>query len=54
MQDVSLVGAKEITFGVAWETSEPNLDLDSLVVIFDKWGNHVEAIDGLFIPLEYI
>ena len=41
------MGAKEITFGVAWETSEPNLDLDSLVVIFDKWGNHVETIDGL-------
>jgi WD40 repeat protein len=47
MEEISLVGAKEIHFGVGWETQEQNLDLDSIVAVFDKWGNHVETIDGL-------
>lgn len=47
MKEVSLIGVKSLQLGVGWETSEANLDLDSIVAVFDKWGNHVETIDGL-------
>ena len=36
-----------LDLGVAWRTAEINLDMDAIVMTFNKRGAHLETIEGL-------
>ena len=38
---------EKLDLGVAWRTSEINLDMDAVVMTFNKRGAHLETIEGL-------
>ena len=38
---------EKLHLGVAWRTSEINLDMDAVVMTFNKRGAHLETIEGL-------